>query len=158
MVCLSWLAGLHLSLKESLQNELNLIDFVVVSTLFFWINDNILKSKHLAQQKKFNKLLQKSKTESYPEKVILTFPSMYFLILKRTSLRIVWTFAFHLRNLSMPTIWSILNCFIDNCVKEFYNFEILSNEDLDFVKTKTKETALSSFRQYNNKPQQNLSK
>ena len=32
------------------------------------------------------------------------------------------------------------------------------NEDLDFVKTKTKETALSSFRQYNKSPQQNLSK
>ena len=35
---------------------------------------------------------------------------------------------------------------------------ILSNEDLDFVKTKTKETALSSFRQYNKNPQQNLFK
>ena len=34
----------------------------------------------------------------------------------------------------------------------------MSNEDLDFVKTKTKETALSSFRQYNKDPQQNLSK
>ena len=36
--------------------------------------------------------------------------------------------------------------------------EILPNEDLDFVKTKIKETALSSFRQYNKNPQQNLSK
>ena len=34
----------------------------------------------------------------------------------------------------------------------------MSNEDLDFVKTKTKATALSSFRQYNKNPQQNLSK
>ena len=31
-------------------------------------------------------------------------------------------------------------------------------EDLDFVKIKTKETALFSFRQYNKNPQQNLSK
>ena len=38
------------------------------------------------------------------------------------------------------------------------NLEVLSNEDLEFVKTKTKETALSSFRQYNKSPQQNLSK
>ena len=42
--------------------------------------------------------------------------------------------------------------------RDILNLEILSNEDLDFVKTKTKETALSSFRQYNKKPQQNLSK
>ena len=34
----------------------------------------------------------------------------------------------------------------------------MSNEDLEFVKTKTKETALSSFRQYMKNPQQNLSK
>ena len=38
------------------------------------------------------------------------------------------------------------------------NLEVFSNDDLDFVKTKTKETALSSFRQYNKSPQQNLSK
>ena len=34
----------------------------------------------------------------------------------------------------------------------------MPNEDLDFVKTKIKETALSSFRQYNKNPQQSLSK
>ena len=34
----------------------------------------------------------------------------------------------------------------------------MSIEDLDFVKTKTKETVLSSFRQYNKNPQQRLSK
>ena len=34
----------------------------------------------------------------------------------------------------------------------------MSFEDLDFVKTKTKETVLSSFRQYNKNPQQSLSK
>ena len=38
------------------------------------------------------------------------------------------------------------------------NLEVLSNEDLDFVKTETKKTALSSFKQYNKSPQQNLSK
>ena len=41
------------SFKVSLQNELNLIDFVHVSTLFFGINDKILKSKSSVQQKKF---------------------------------------------------------------------------------------------------------
>ena len=56
-------------------------------TLFFGINDKILKSKSSVQQKKFYKLLQESKTENDPEKVILTFPSMYFPILKRSSLR-----------------------------------------------------------------------
>ena len=62
----------------SLQNELNLIDFAHVSALFFGINDKILKSKSSVQQKKFYKLLQESKTENDPEKVIFNF-SKYVL-------------------------------------------------------------------------------
>ena len=42
--------------------------------------------------------------------------------------------------------------------RDIRNLEIWSNEDLDFVKRKTKERALSSFRQYDKNPQQNLSK
>ena len=42
--------------------------------------------------------------------------------------------------------------------RNIHNLEVLPNDDLDFMKTKTKETALSSFRQYNKSPQQNLSK
>ena len=61
-----------------LQNELNLIDFALVSTLFFGINDKILKSKSSVQQKKFYKLRQESKTENDPEKVIFNF-SKYVL-------------------------------------------------------------------------------
>ena len=37
------------------------------------------------------------------------------------------------------------------------NLDILSNEDLDFVKAKYKEEALSSYRTYNNNVPQNLS-
>ena len=57
----------------SLQNELNLIDFSHASTLFFRINDKILKLKSSVQQKKFYKLLQESKIENDPEKVIFNF-------------------------------------------------------------------------------------
>ena len=42
--------------------------------------------------------------------------------------------------------------------RNIHNLEILPRQDLDFVKTKTKKTALSSFRQYKKNPQQNLSK
>ena len=57
----------------SLQNELNLIDFGHANTLFFGINDKILKSKSSVQQKKFYKLLQESKTKNDPEKIIFNF-------------------------------------------------------------------------------------
>ena len=42
--------------------------------------------------------------------------------------------------------------------KDIRSLEILSHEGLDFVKTKTKETTLSSFRQYTKNPQQNVFK
>ena len=42
--------------------------------------------------------------------------------------------------------------------RNIHNLEILPRQDLDFVKTKTKKTALWSFRQYKKNPQQNLSK
>ena len=42
--------------------------------------------------------------------------------------------------------------------RDLRNLEIFSDADSDFVKTKTKEAALSSFRQYNKNPQQKLSK
>ena len=67
-----------ISLKVSLQNELNLIDLAQVSTLFFGINDKILKSNSSVQQKKFYKLLHESKAENDPKKVIFNF-SKYVL-------------------------------------------------------------------------------
>ena len=40
--------------------------------------------------------------------------------------------------------------------RDIRNLDILSNEDLDFLKAKTKEAALSSYRSYNNNVPQNL--
>ena len=134
------------SLKVSLQNELNWIYFGHVSILFFVIDNRILKSESSVQQKKLYKLLQKGKAENDPEKVIFTFSKYVLFDIEKYFLAKGLSFC-HLSNLSMPIICSILNCFID----------ILSNEDLDSVKAKTKETALSSFRQYNKNSQQNLS-
>ena len=61
---------------------------------------------------------------------------MYFLILKGSSLQKAFE-LFH---------------------RDIRDLEILFNDDLDFVKTKTKEIALFLFRQHKKYPQQNLSK
>ena len=42
--------------------------------------------------------------------------------------------------------------------RDIRNLDTLSNEDLDFVKAKTQDSALSSYRSYNNNVPQNLSK
>ena len=101
------------SLKVSFQNELNLIDFAHVSTLFFGVNDKILKSKSSVQQKKFYKLLQERKIENDPEKVIFNFSKYVLSDIEKKLLAKGLNFVFHLSNLSMPTIWFILNCFIE---------------------------------------------
>ena len=48
--------------------------------------------------------------------------------------------------------------YLDLFYINIFNLEILSEEEINFVKTKTKETVLSSFRQYNKTLQLNLSK
>ena len=142
------------SLKVSLQNELNLIDFAHVSTLFFGIYDKILKSKSSVQQKKFYKLLQESKIENDPEKVIFNFSKYVLCDTEKKLLVKDLNFCLPPKQLKYADYLVYFELFY----RDIRNLEILSNEDLDFVKTKTKETALSSFIQYNKKPQQNLSK
>ena len=142
------------SLKVSLQNELNLIDFAHASTLFFGINDKILKSKSSVQQKKFYKLLQESKIENDPEKVISNFSKYILSDIEKKLLAKSLNFCLPPKQLKYADYLVHFELFY----RDIRNLEILSNEDLDFVKTKTKETALSSFRQYNKNPQQNLSK
>ena len=126
-----------------LQNELNLIGFVHVSTLFFGINDKILKPKNLVLQKKFYKLLQESKTENDPEKVIFNFSKYVLSNIEKKLL--VKGLNFRLPSNQLKYANYLVH--LELLHRNIRNLEILSNEDLDLVKTKAKETALSSFRQ-----------
>ena len=131
-----------------------MIDFALFGTLFFGINDKILKSKSSVQQKKFHKLLQESKTENDPKKVIFNFSKYVLSDIERKLLVKGLNFCLPSKQLKYAGYLVHFELFY----RDIRNLEILSIEDLDFVKTKTKETALSSFRQYNKNPQQNLSK
>ena len=124
------------------------------SWIIFGINDKILKSKSSVQQKKFYKLLQESKTGNDPEKVIFNFSKYALSDIEKKLLAKGLNFCLPPKQLKYADYLVHFELFY----RDIRNLEILSNEDLDFVKTKTKETALSSFRQYNKNPQQNLSK
>ena len=142
------------SLKVSLQNELNLIDFAHVSILFSGVNDKILKSKSLVQQKKFYKLLKESKTEKDPEEVIFNFSKYILSDIEKKLLAKGLNFCLPPKQFKYADYLIHFELFY----RDMRNLEILSNEDLNFGKTKAKETVLPSFRQYNKTPQQNLSK
>ena len=116
----------------SLQNELDLIDFAHVSTLFFGINDKVLKSKNSVQQKKFYKLLQESKTENDPEKVIFNFSKYALSDFEKKLLAKGLNFCLPPEQLKYANYLVHFELFH----RDIHNLEILSNEDLDFLKTK----------------------
>ena len=131
-----------------------MIDFAHVSNLFFGINDKFLKSKSSVPQKKFYKFLQESKIKNDSKKIIFNFPKY---VLSDTEKKL------HAQGLNFcipPKQLKYVNYLVHFKLLygNIHNLEILPHQDLDFMKTKTKETALSLFRQYNKNPQQNLSK
>ena len=95
-----------------------------------------------------------NKTESDPEKVIFNFSKYELSDAEKKLLRKSLTFSLAPKQLNYADYLVHLELFYRN----IRNLVVLSNEDFDFVKTKTKQTALSSFRQYNKNSQQNLSK
>ena len=63
-------------LCNDLQFTLTCIDFAHISTIFLSSNDNLLKTHHSIQKKKFNKLLTECKPKQDAEKVILNFSNV----------------------------------------------------------------------------------
>ena len=120
------------SLKVSLPNKLNLIDFAHVTTLFFGINDKVLKSKSSVPQKKFYKFLQESKNGNDPEKVIFNF-SKYALpnIEKKLPAK---GLNFCLPPKQLKYVDYLVH--FESFYRDIRNLEILSNEDLRFCENK----------------------
>ena len=142
------------NLRSSLQQQINSIDYAHSCSKFLRINDLKLKSNSAAQQKKFCNLLKVKRSTQNPEKVIFKF-SNYVLSDCEISLLTEGL------NLSIPCKklgYADYPVQFELFFRDIRNLDILSNEDLDFVKAKTKEAALSSYRSYNNNVPQNLSK
>ena len=142
------------SSHSSLQNEISFIDFAHVSSLFLRINNRILASKSATQQKKLSKLVKSNISMQDSCKVIFNF-SKYELSDFEKRLLVKGL------NFSLPPKYLDYTDYLVN-FELFYrnvcNLGILSNEGLDFVKARTKEAALSSYRNYNNNVPQHLSK
>ena len=132
-------------LHSTLQAEISFIDFAHVRSLFLGHNDKILKQKSTIQQKKFNNLLKDKKPQHDPEKIIFNYSSY------------VWkglNFSIPPKKLNHADYLVNFELFY----RDIGNLQVLSTEDLDFTKTKTKDIALSCFRTFNNNVPQLLSK
>ena len=131
-------------LYSTLQAETNFIDSAHVRSLFLGHNDKFLKQKSTIQQKKFNNLVTNQKPQHDQEKIIFSHSSYVLLEAEKSLL---------LKGLNFNILPKKLN-HADHLVnfELFYrknrNLQVLSTEDLDFIKTKTKDIALCSFRTY----------
>ena len=140
-------------LSNKLQFKLNRIDFAHISAIFLSSNDNLLKTHDSIQQKKFNKLLIENRPKQDLEKVILNFSKLSLTDAEKTLLVKGLSFALPPKQLSYSDYLINFELFY----RSIDNLKILSGDNLDFIKTRIKDTALTSFRNYNANVPQHLS-
>ena len=136
-------------IKEELQVTLNIIDYSHVLSCILKINDNYIDKHKEVQDKKLHQLLDRSKAFSNdPKKVIHNFSGYKLSKIEENIL---------VRGLNFSIIPKNLN-YGDYCV----NFEMLFRNvrlddnlnvgTLDFIRTRLKDIALSSFRDFKDSP------
>ena len=127
--------------------------FAQVSSLFLSSNDVILISHDFIQQKKFNVLFKNHQPKFNPEVVIFNY---YKISLSDAEMSLLvkglW-FSLPPKKLNYADYLTNFELFY----RRIQNLDVSSNDDLDFVKAKIKDVALSSFRFYNANVSQDLS-
>ena len=141
------------SSHSSLQHQISFIDFAHVSSLFLRSNNRILASKSAIQQNKLSNLVKSSISMHDPSKVIFNFSKYELSDCEKRLLVKGLKFSLPPKYLDYADYLVNFELFYRN----IRNLGILSNEGLDFVKTITKEAALSSYRNCNNNVPQHLS-
>ena len=137
-----------------MQHEISFIDFAHVSSLFLRSNNRILASKSAIQQRNLSHLVKSSISIHDTNKVIFNFSKYELYDGEKGLLAKGLNFSLPPKHLDYADYLANFELFYRNIC----NLGILPNEDLDFVKTKIKEAALSSYRNYNNNVPQHLSK
>ena len=128
-------------LYSSLETETSFTDVASVQSLFLGHHDKVLKHKSTIEQKTFNNLKDK-KPEHDPQKIVFSYSSFVLLETERSLL---------LKGLNFYQVsFEIFN-------RDIRNLEVLSVEDLDFIKARTKDIVLSSFHLHNSSVPQHLS-
>ena len=137
-------------LHSILQTEIRFFEFALVHSLFLGHNDKVLKQKSTIQQKKFNNLLKDKKPQHDPKKIIFNYYVLSEAV--KSLLQKGLNFSIPPKKLNHADYLVNFELFYRNIC----NLQVLYAEDLDFIKTKTKDMALSSFRICNNNVPQHL--
>ena len=129
-------------LHSTLQAEIILIGFVHVLSLFLGHNDKVLKQKSTIQQNKLNNLLKDKELQHNTEKTFLFYSRYVLSEVKKSFLQNGLNFTISPKKFNHADYLASFELFH----RHIRNLQVLSAEDLDFIKTKTKDIALSSFR------------
>ena len=140
-------------LRKELQSVLNSMDFAHICSLFLSGNDSSIKSQENIPKNKFNKLLKERQPRQDPEKVIFNYSYISLSDAGKSFLVKGLTFSIPPKKLNYANYLVNFELFY----RSIYKLDSISNETLDFVKTKIKNAALTSFRYYNVNLPRNLS-
>ena len=139
--------------RNELQFKLSCINFAHISAIFLSSNNSLLKIPDSIQQKKFNKLLIENRPKQDTAKVISSFSKRSLNNAEKAVLVNGLSIALPPKQLSYSDY--LVN--FELCYRSIDNLKILSGDNLDFIKTRIKDTALKSFRNYNSNFPQHLS-
>ena len=139
--------------KCELQIILNFIDFAHICSLFFISNDRSLEKHDKTQQNKFSELLKEYSSRNDPEKVIFNFSKATLNESEKALLSKGLNFFFPPKQLKYADYLLNFELFFRDICK----LGILSNENLEFLKIKIEDVALSSLRYFNLNVPQHLS-
>ena len=115
------------------ETETSFIDITHVPSLFVGHNDEVFRHKYTIQHD--------------PKKIILNFCGYVVWEAERSLLLRNLNFSILPKELNQADC--LVNFFMELLYRVIHNLEVFSAEDLDFMKAKTKDVTLSSFRSYN---------
>ena len=139
-------------LCKELQSILNCIDFAGIYSLFLSGTDSSIKTHEDINEDKFNKLLNERQPRQDPEKVIFNYSKISFSDTEKSLLVKGLKFSIPPKKLDYTVYLVNFELFY----RSIYNLDSMSNENLDIVKTKIKDAALTSFLNYNANVPRNL--
>ena len=122
-----------------------MFSFFDICSLFLSGNDSSIKTHEDIQENKFNKLLKERQPRQDPEKVIFYYSNISLSHAEKSLLVKSLKFSISFEKLNYPDY--LVN--FELLYRSIYNLDSISNKNLDFVKTKIKDAALTSFRNYN---------
>ena len=123
---------------------MNCIGFTHISCILLSNNDNLLKSHDSIQQKNFNKLLTECKPKQDAEKLVLNFSNLSLTKAEKSLLMKGLSFLLQPKKLSYSDYLVNFELFYIS----INNLKIICGNNLDYIKSKVKDLALTSFRNY----------